>query len=240
MTKFNLAPGARCVLCGVVLSGQVAADQHGRIFCARHRTEGRHCRYCDSFFLPSPHGSEVCKPCSASQVFDGGTAEIVCSAIAAWFGRRGLELPRTVPVRLDRVMPASPFLAGARMLGYAERRTGLLGLAAQTAIVLQSGLPLMVLRMVLAHELGHVSLGCEQLRLPQWAEEGSCDWLAHRYLGEFGTPEAAIHRRRIATRDDPIYGAGFRWVAARLDGRAPRDLVPLLRSTRLPPTAPRP
>ena len=32
MTKFNLAPGARCVLCGVVLSGQVAADQHGRIF----------------------------------------------------------------------------------------------------------------------------------------------------------------------------------------------------------------
>jgi hypothetical protein len=240
MTIFQLAPGARCALCGVVLSGQVAADQHHRVFCAHHRTEGRHCRYCDSFFLPSPRDADACRPCLASQVFDSEATEIVNSAISGWFGGQGLTLPRTVPIRLSRGMPGSPFIAGTRMLGYAERRTGFLGLAAQTSIVLQAGLPLMLLRMVLAHELGHVSLGCEQLRLPQWVEEGSCDWLAHRYLGEFGTPEAAMHRRRIESRDDPIYGAGFRWVAARLGGRRPRDLVPLLRSTHLPPAAPRP
>ena len=46
-------------------------------------------------------------------------------------------------------------------------------------LLTEAGLPLMLLRMVLVHELGHVSLGCEHLRLPQWAEEGSCDWLAH-------------------------------------------------------------
>jgi hypothetical protein len=240
MTIFQLAPGARCVLCGGVLSGQVAADQHHRVFCAHHRTEGRHCRYCDSFFLPSPPEADACRPCSASQIFDSGTTEIVYGAISGWFGRHGLALPRTVPVRFSRGMPRSPFLSGARMLGFAERRTGLLGLAAPASIVLQAGLPLMLMRMVLAHELGHVSLGCESLRLPQWAEEGSCDWLAHRYLGDFDTPEAAMHRRRIESRDDPIYGAGFRWVAARLGGRLPCDLVPLLRSTHLPAAAPRP
>jgi hypothetical protein len=244
MTAFNLAPGARCVLCGVVLSGQVAADQHRRVFCAHHRTQGRHCRYCDSFFLPlsgpSSGKSEACRACSASQVFDNDTAGIVCSAISAWFGRSGLKLPLGVPLRFSSTMPGSPFIAGTRMLGYAERWTGLLGHAARASIVLQAGLPLMLLRMVLAHELGHVSLGCERLRLPSWAEEGSCDWLAHRYLGEFATPDAEMHRRRIESRDDPIYGAGFRWVAARLDGRPPRDLVPLLRSTHLPAAAPRP
>jgi hypothetical protein len=239
MNTFNLPPGARCVLCGVVLSGQVAADQHRRVFCARHRTEGRHCRYCDSFFLPSGGKAQACSSCAASQVFDGSGAEAACTAASGWFVRNGLRLPGSVPLCLSSVMPGSPFNGGTRMLGYAEKSTGFFGVA-RTTIVLEAGLPLMLLRLVLAHELGHASLACEKLRLPTWAEEGSCDWLAHRYLGEFPTPEAAMHRRRIEARSDPIYGAGFQWVAARLAGKAPRDVVGLLRATRLPLAAPRP
>ncbi|HUN41591.1 MAG TPA: hypothetical protein VMU81_14995 [Acetobacteraceae bacterium] len=240
MNVFNLPPGARCVLCGTVLSGQVAADLHRRVFCAHHRAEGRHCRYCDSFFLPSGRSREACSPCAASQVFDLAVGQAACGAAGQWVVRHGLTLPPTVPLRFSSAMPASTMGPGVRMLGYAERRTGFPWLAPRSTVVLQAGLPLMMLRMVLGHELGHVALDSEHLRLPQWAEEGSCDWLAHRYLGEFADPAAAMYRRRIETRDDPVYGAGFRWVAARLAGRTPRDLVPLLRSTRLPSFASRP
>ena len=239
MNTFNLPPGARCVLCGMVLSGQVAADQHRRVFCAHHRLEGRHCRYCDRFFLPSVDGTQACSPCTASQVFGAGGAEATCVAVSAWFVGNGLSLPASLPIRLSRALPGSPLSAGTRMLGFAEKSISLFGVA-RTTIVLEAGLPLMLMRLVLAHEFGHASLACERLRLPTWAEEGSCDWLAHRYLGEFPVLEAALHRRRIEARSDPIYGAGFRWVAGRLAGKAPRDLVDLLRTTRLPSAAPRP
>jgi hypothetical protein len=242
MSAFNLPPNARCVLCGAILSGVVCSDQHRRVFCARHRAEGRHCRFCDRFFLLAGGTGEACDACGPTRVFEVPVARDACDAACRWFTANGLRLPGRIPVRLSAAMPSSSYGSGPRMLGYTEQRAELswpFGRPPPTMVLLV-GMPLMVLRMVAAHELGHVSLAEERLRLPRWAEEGSCDWLAHCYLGTIASPEAALQRRRIETRDDPVYGAGFRWVAARLAGRAPRELVPLLRAARLPNNAPRP
>ncbi len=223
----SLPHGARCALCGAVLAGAVAWDRHRRVFCAHHRHAGRHCRHCDRFFLRGAWASaETCSVCATSLVFDQRIAERVCAEAARWFAANGLDLQALGGVSLRESLPASPLLPGTRMLGYTERPGG--------RIVLAAGLPLVVLQMVVAHELGHVMIGGAGLRLPTPVEEGACDWLAHRYLGAVGTPEALVQRQRIETRDDPVYGRGFRAVSQRLGRRPPRDLLPLLRGVVVP------
>ena len=231
---FHVPAGARCALCGGVLAGEVARDAHGRVFCGRHRSAGRHCRSCDRFFLPAAPGAERCDTCVGTLVTDAAVANRACADAAHWFARCALPLPPAPEVRLGAAMPRSPYAAGTPMLGYAARR------GAATGIVVQAGLPLVQVRMVLAHELGHVMIAGGDIRLPAWAEEGGCDWLAHRYLGSLDMPEAEVQRRRIEARADPVHGAGFRWMRARLAGRPPADLLRLLRRggfpDRVPPT----
>lgn len=234
----TLPPGGRCVLCGAVLAGAVAWDQHNRVFCARHRANGRHCRHCDQFFLPAGRsGNKSCDNCAAALVFDRRVAETICADTAHWFAANGLKLPQMPGVWLCNVMPASPLRPGTRMLGYTEQQVGGWQRTAPppAAIVLASGLPLIVLRMVTTHELGHVLIAVERLRLSARVEEGACDWLAHRHLGTLGTREAAFQQRRIETRDDPIYGSGFRDISQRMAGQHLRVLLPLLHGLQVRP-----
>jgi hypothetical protein len=208
-----------------VLSGAVLWDRHRRVFCARHQAFGRHCRHCDRFFLPGAAASDTCGACAPTAVVDRRVAERVGEAAARWFAANGLALP-PIDVRLREAMPSSPLLPGTRMLGYTEQPGG--------RVVVAAGLPLAVLQMVLAHEFGHVLIGRAGLRLATPVEEGACDWLAHRYLGALGTAEAAVQRQRIETRDDPVYGRGFRAVSQHLGQRPPRELLALLTGVMVP------
>jgi hypothetical protein len=231
MKVFDLPAGSRCALCETVLAGHIACDRHGRYFCQRHVAEGRHCRFCDRFFLPSG-GSSSCPACAKLRVDADGAIIAERDAAARWYRLHGLVLPQALPpVQSRSSLGGSPLLPGTPMLGYVERRSNWFGgTDVATHIVVERGLPAAVLASVMAHELGHLALTEAGLKLPTSIEEGSCDWLAHRYLATLATTEAVIQQRRLEQRNDKMYGAGFQWVFARLGRGDPSALIPLLRS----------
>ena len=84
-----------------------------------------------------------------------------------------------------------------------------------TGITILSGLPATLFQGVAMHEFGHVWLIVHAVRgLPDWAEEGFCELLAHRYYQHLNTPEASFHATSTEKNPDPVYGEGFRRVRA--------------------------
>jgi hypothetical protein len=228
MKVFDVPAGSRCSLCETVLAGQIACDQHGRHFCQRHVADGQFCRFCDRFFLPSG-GSACCQTCARLRVDADGAIVTEWESAARWYRRHGLVLPRPLPpVQARSSLGASPLLPGTRMLGYVEHRSNWFAAGgARARVIVERGLPAALLASVMAHELGHLALAEAGLTLPTPIEEGSCDWLAHRYLATLPSAEATIQQRRLETRNDEVYGAGFRWVFARLGRGDPAGLIPL-------------
>jgi len=79
-------------------------------------------------------------------------------------------------------------------------------------------LPAMLFQGVTVHELGHVWLIVHGIQnLPSWAEEGFCELLSYRFYTEMNTPESRYHARAIEQNTDPVYGAGFQHIRARVD-----------------------
>lgn len=229
METVELPAGSRCALCGKVLAGQIAWDQHRQFFCGSHAAVGRHCRFCDRFFLPDSN-ADHCPVCRRFRVATDAAALAECDAVAQWYGANGLTLPRPLPpVALHSELGMSPLLSGTRKLGEVAWRSVPMTMRREALrITIAGGLPAALLSAVMAHEFGHLALA--HLDLPAWVEEGSCDWLAHRYLAGIPGREAAIQQRRIEQRRDNVYGAGFRWISGRLGRSEPHRLVSFLQS----------
>jgi hypothetical protein len=228
MRLFDLPPGSRCSICDSELTGRLARDPTGQHFCERHVAHGRQCRCCDRFFLTdNARDRDRCATCARLAVVSHSAVTAARDRVASWFSRNRLALSdKLPPITLRAALPLSPVLRDSRMLAYVERLPN----GQPIQIIVECGLPAALLDGVLAHELGHVLLAPLSSMLPQWAEEGSCDWLAHCYLGTVGDPECSIQQRRIEARTDAVYGAGFQWVRARLGAAPPDALLPLLRS----------
>lgn len=230
MLLFDLPENTPCSLCNRPLTGTVARDPTGQYLCASHVGRARQCRFCDRAFLPAQGRESTCSKCVSHAV----TSETAVSAqrdlVSHWFLQHGLRLPRTLPeIVLRRELPPSPLLRGTRMLGYVESRRDFWG-HETSHIVMERGLPAALACAVLTHELGHILIATHRLALPTWAEEGSCEWLAHRFLGTLRTAESLIQQHRIERRQDPTYGVGFQWVLSRLKHGDPHALIPLLQS----------
>jgi hypothetical protein len=52
------------------------------------------------------------------------------------------------------------------------------------------------------------------VNLPSWAEEGFCELLSYRYYQTNPGQVTAFYAERIEQSVDPVYGGGFRQVAA--------------------------
>ena len=100
-------------------------------------------------------------------------------------------------------------------------------------VAIVGGLPRMLFETVAAHELGHVWLIQHGISgLPQHHEEGFCELLAYRHLLAAGGAEADVYARAIAANPDPIYGGGYRALAALTANVGFAAVVQSLRSKR--------
>ena len=204
-------------------------DSRGQFLCGCHQQNMRICRFCDIAFLPRVEApaADRCPRCAQRGIVESARAEKYYRTLRTWFRAYRLELPEPrVPLELRAEMPRDQ--EGTALLGFVEKYAFLFGRVVPERIVLQCGLPPEAFMTVLVHELGHVWMAHQGLKLPEFIEEAVCTWLQHAFAHSLQTYEATVQVRNIEQRNDPIYGRGFRVFRDYAAGAGPADLLRLV------------
>nr|WP_256439747.1 protein DA1 [Candidatus Chloroploca mongolica] len=108
-----------------------------------------------------------------------------------------------------------------------------------SGVAILRGLPATLFQGVTVHELGHVWLAVHQVvGLAPWIEEGFCEVLAHRFWSQLNSAESRYYAEKTERSPDPVYGVGFRRVAALVQHIGFQQLLTAIRTTRRFPTPP--
>jgi len=162
-------------------------------------------------------GRPVCAPCQITAIDDPVTAraiyeqviQIVTSALGLRvYVRPGFALYSCAGMAaLQEHIPHPEFDANTNhhLLG------AYIKLGARREIVVETGLPRLMMTKVIAHEYGHAWQGenCPFLLDPVLLE-GFCEWIAFRVLGVAGATEAQKYQRTVSG----FYGDALRVVLA--------------------------
>lgn len=245
----NVAP--RCVYCQKPLLGRYLIDAWGDKFCPEHENQYPHCSFCSRLIPPAQqtpgwqeYESLRCLVCRATAIDTAEQAQPLFSQCKQWIGQQGFrfnQLPLSLKL-CERTKLLTLF--GGRSENHPLGVT-LTSTRVQDGRVIESrvegvavlqGMPALLFAGVVLHELGHVWLTVHGIEsLPQWAEEGFCQLLSHRYYAGLGTLEARQRVTSLENETDPIYGDGFRHVRALSDQMGFERFVEALRVTkRLP------
>ncbi len=243
----EIAP--HCVYCGLPLIGEYLVDMWGQKFCKKHEGQYPHCSFCGRLVpggqRESLTGRVRCDICRSSAVETAETAKPIFRELIQWVSSQGLRyynlrlsLELCGPEKLAQYLQShtQSHSLGATMSTTYMQDGHVLRSEVRGVAVLQ-GLPETLFRGVTVHELGHVWLVVQGIhQLPARDEEGFCEVLSYRYYQALNTPESSYHARAIERNSDPIYGAGFQYVA-RLEKRYgfARLLEVLQNTKRLPP-----
>ena len=239
----------RCVYCGKPLVGRYLQNYWGQQYCQEHEQQWPHCAFCGRLVPPQeqePQAENVrCAVCQASGIETAEAAKPIFRQLIQWVGSRGL--------RYNNLRLSLELCGRAKLAQYAHDQQGIHAWGTTMGIVYSQdgrvthtevkgvavlqGLPITLFEEVTIHELGHVWLMVHGVQnLPQWAEEGFCELLAHMYLSGAGTPESRFHAQNIERNTDPVYGDGFRRMKAIADRTGFARLIESLQTTkRLPP-----
>jgi len=185
-----------------------------------------------------------CPICRSTAIDTAEVAKPIFSQLIKWVSAQGLKY-NSLPIQLE--------LCGrAKLASYLRERnqTHSLGATMSTTymqdghvvrtevsgVAVLYGLPTTLFQGVTIHELGHVWLIVQGIQgMPDWAVEGFCELLSHRYYSALNTPESRYHATSVADNPDPIYGEGFRRVRAIADAMGfQRFLATMQASKRLP------
>src|SRR5579859_746962 len=241
----------RCAYCGEPLIGSYVVDGWGTRFHQEHEQQFPHCAYCGRLVPPAQqeHGASKddnvrCPICRAQAIETREEAQPLFRQLIQWVGSQGLRF-NSLHITLE--------LGSRSKLGeYLSIRTEghSLGVTMSTSyyenecmthteidrVAVLQGMPELLFQGVTVHELGHVWLAVQGIHdLPQWADEGFCELLSHRYLSGITTQDGRYYTERIEKNSNPIYGEGFRKVKALADKMGfARFIEVLVRTKRLP------
>lgn len=237
-----------CAYCGKALMGEYLVDHWGTKYCPEHQQHYPSCAFCGRLVPPSQvargAGEISCSICQSSAVETDTEARPLFSYVKCWVGNQGLvynnlllSLELCDQSKLASLLNerGSTHSRGATTSSTYTQDGRVMHSKVNGIAVLQ-GLPAVLFQGVTAHELGHVWLIVHGIQsLPNWGEEGFCEYLSHRYYGDLNTPEGHYHAMCIENNTDPIYGEGFRRVRALADPLGLPRFLEILRTTkRLP------
>jgi hypothetical protein len=217
--------GRRCALCGGQPVGRIEVSLRCEITCARHTILGR-CVFCGLPYEDArPPGwdafcSEMlrCPTCQRGAVDTQDHARQLLPAIRCDMASIQIILPTRVLVRLVEpagLAPGRQPVTGGVLLGVTEHVLYASDRREVVEIRIARGQPPLQFGRAVAHEMGHAWLvqhGTGRLDPP--LEEGLCELFAHAWLKRRTDPIATELRARLRDNPDPVYGAGFRTVAA--------------------------
>jgi hypothetical protein len=232
-----------CNLCGQPLLSEYALLERepgskGLAICGECAASMLTCTLCgvplQKYPIRLSDGRPVCTPCHATAVEDPVTARSIYEQVIDIVEGRllfrvrlrpGFGLCSTTDMQvLQRRLPQGQAGAGGHLLG------AYIKLGRRREIVVESGLPRLMMTKVVAHEYGHAWQGenCPFLTDPQLIE-GFCEWVAYKVLGAVN----AIAVQEYQRRRNGFYGDALRrMLTVEVEGGT-EAIVKLLRTPRI-------
>lgn len=233
----------RCAYCGKALMGKYLIDHWGTQYCPEHQQHYPSCAFCGRLVPDQPHSiREIsCFVCRSSAVETTTEARPLFSHVKHWVSNQGLSY-NNLPLSLElcdqsRLAELLNDRGQTHSRGATTSSTytqnGRVIHAKVNGIAVLQGLPAILFQGVTTHELGHVWLIVHAIQaLPNWAEEGFCEYLSHRYYGDLNTPEGRYHAVCIEENANPVYGEGFRRVRPLAEALGFSRFLEILRTTK--------
>lgn len=224
---YTSAFSLECGYCRKPLRGRCLIDHWGIRYCPEHEAEFLKCAYCGCLALDYPANRSLinenvrCRACKSRAIETFAQAKPIFSMLVHWINAQGLSFNALdLQIKLCNRRHLENILGhtNTRALGVASRSTHIHdNLHVKTTVLgvtILRGLPSGLFQGVTIHELGHAWLGVHQVvDLPNWAEEGFCELLAHRFYRAGPNPINNFYADGIESNKDKVYGDGFRELA---------------------------
>jgi hypothetical protein len=188
---------AVCARCGGILRGSIVRDDRGDGYCRHCTADSLPCFACGAPVRDAAAADRfrLCPRCCAAAVVDPQhTARMLVEMRTVLAHRLDLRIPGRIGLQTandaELQLLARRTVPAGRVIGLFRRS------ATAATIVVRSGLPLLMLRATLAHELAHAwQTAVCPLPLPTARAEGHAEWVAYRALVALGARAAAERLR---------------------------------------------
>ena len=239
---FLLTNPQNCAICLQPLDSTFSIDAWGNSFHTKHENEGIFCHSCSRIISQGvtqggyyyQDGRHLCSLCITTVINDDSTMQAAYESVLLQFYTAGiLDAAKDIPISLvdiHQLNHEAGKLSHAKLKGFT--RIKVINTINQSEnkfhILILSGLPRIEFQAVLAHELLHIWLHQNQIRLSPEAEEGFCNLGRYLIYENDQTQFSIIHLRAMEKDPDPIYGKEYRKMKVHLKQKGWNNLISYL------------
>lgn len=212
----------RCAICNNIIIGSYYTNEWGQAVCSSHSPVAS-CSSCNRFVKPTdrhlPDERWICAACQPSIVSQPWHIEWVDKKVRQILAAKGAVIPaaqiRMIPpaemARLNGTNQINLFQPG---LTYTQQTFNPLSSTQQHTIYVFDNLPKVQFAGILAHEMLHAWQNERRISLPAHLCEGFCNVGSYVVYQAIGNDLALHFIKRLEQDPNPVYGEGFRKVAA--------------------------
>ena len=220
-----------CMICLQKLNGEYSVDVWGNTFHSKHEKEGVFCHSCSRIISQGvtqggyvySDGRHLCSLCKITAVNNDSSIQTSYQAVITQFEEVGIiNIVRNIPINLvslQELNKKAGYMSHVKLKGFTiidpilEETTQPVH-PCQISILF--GLPLIEFEAVLAHELLHVWLQQNQIKLSPVSTEGFSNLGQNLIYSNDQTHFSSIHLRAMENDPDAIYGSGYRFMKLKL------------------------
>lgn len=233
----------RCMVCNLPIEGDHLVDAWGQ--SAHHEHQGKPVMLCDScgriLCAASENGFRykdgrvICGLCNKTAVNSAVGIPAMVKDLAKLLGSVGITAPSIIPVTLvDRktLIRESRGSDKENTRGFTKTVVRLETGKAMTfshRIFILHGLPRTEFKGVLAHEMIHVWLNENRVKMTPRETEGFCNLGIHLVNQHERSDFSRVLQNQLEQDDDAVYGEGYRIMKAKLDAMGWEKLVEWVR-----------
>ena len=229
-----------CSICLQPLDNTFSVDVWGNAFHTAHEQEGVFCHSCSRIISQGvtqggyiySDGRHLCSLCRLTAVNDDSVIQAAYLSVISQFEKVGIiHIPTDIPinlVELQKLNQKAGKLSHIKLKGF-TRIDPVFNKISQPdnsfQIFILFGLPRIEFESVLAHELLHIWLHQNQIKLSLETEEGFCNLGRYLIYQNDHTQFATIHLQAMENDPDPIYGLEYRKMKTKLKQKGWKNLI---------------
>ena len=236
---FLSADPLNCAICLQPLNNVFSIDAWGNTFHTQHENEGIFCHSCSRIISQGvtqggyvyPDGRNLCSLCITTAVNNASEIQTAYESVVIQFKKVGIfDLAENIPVRLVNIHQLNQEagdLSHAKLKGCTQIKTVNITdqLENKFYISILSGIPRIEFESVLSHELLHIWLYQNHIKLSPETEEGFCNLGRYLIYQNDQTHFATIHLQAMENDPDPIYGIEYRKMKTKLEQIGWKNLI---------------